>query len=244
MHQNKIFDFIAGETIPVNKPYRWTSFDVVNKIRYSIKQDLGIPKIRIGHAGTLDPLATGLLIICTGKHTKQIESLQSLEKEYSGLIRLGATTPSFDLETEIDRVFPFEHIGRDDLEKAAIQLSGEIMQVPPVFSAIKVKGRRAFDYARNEESLQIKARMVHIKKFQITSFEPPYVGFSIVCSKGTYIRSLARDLGIMLESGAHLSLLRRDRIGDFTSDNAYELDDLLAILINSQQIYPDSSSGS
>jgi tRNA pseudouridine55 synthase len=242
MHQNKIFDFLAGETISVNKPYRWTSFDVVNKIRYSIKQDLGIPKIRIGHAGTLDPLATGLLIICTGKHTKQIENLQSLEKEYSGIIRLGATTPSFDLETEVDRVFPFEHISLVDTKKAAMHLSGEIMQIPPVFSAIKIKGRRAFDYARNEESLQIKARKVRIKEFRITSFRPPDVGFSIVCSKGTYIRSLARDLGTMLESGAHLSSLHRDRIGDFTSENAYELDDLLAILINSQQIDPDSSS--
>ena len=242
MHQNKIFDFLAGETIPVNKPYRWTSFDVVNKIRYSIKQHLGIPKIRIGHAGTLDPLATGLLIICTGKHTKQIENLQSLEKEYSGIIRLGATTPSFDLETEVDRVFPFEHINWVDLEKAAMRLSGEVMQIPPVFSAIKIKGRRAFDYARNEESLQIKARKVHIKEFRVTSFDPPDVGFSIVCSKGTYIRSLARDLGTILESGAHLSSLHRDRIGDFGSEKAYELDDLLAILINSQQIDPDSSS--
>jgi tRNA pseudouridine55 synthase len=227
MQPKKTFDFLAGETIPVNKPYRWTSFDVVNKVRYAVKQYLGIPKIRIGHAGTLDPLATGLLILCTGKHTKQIESMQDLDKEYSGIIRLGATTPSFDLETEIDNTYPFDHIGLEDIEAIALKLSGEILQTPPVFSAIKVAGRRAFDYARKEEKLQLKARKVMVHSFSITSWEPPDVGFRIVCSKGTYIRSIARDIGTMLNSGAYLRSLHRNRIGHFNSKEAFELDDLL-----------------
>jgi tRNA pseudouridine55 synthase len=224
----KTFDFLAGETIPVNKPYRWTSFDVVNKVRYAVKQDLGIPKIRIGHAGTLDPLATGLLILCTGKHTKQIESMQDLDKEYSGLIRLGATTPSFDLETEIDNTYPIEHIKLEDVEAVSLKLSGEILQTPPVFSAIKVAGRRAFDYARKEEKLLLKARKVMVYSFSITSWEPPDIGFRIVCSKGTYIRSLARDMGLMLNSGAYLRSLHRNRIGYFDSKDAFELDELLS----------------
>lgn len=224
-------DLINGSTITVNKPYKWTSFDVVNKIRYTVKTNMGIPRLRIGHAGTLDPLATGLLILCTGKHTKQIESFQDLEKEYSGIIRLGATTPSFDLETEIDKKYPFEHITLRDIEMATHKLSGEIMQVPPVFSAIKIQGRRAFDYARKEEPLQIKARKINIFSFLITSYEPPDIGFKIVCSKGTYIRSIARDMGVLLNSGAHLISLHRNRIGNYQSEQAYELNELLDQII-------------
>ncbi|MBE0661517.1 MAG: tRNA pseudouridine(55) synthase TruB [Bacteroidales bacterium] len=227
MHKLKSFDFLAGETIPVNKPYRWTSFDVVNKVRYAVKKHMGIPKLRIGHAGTLDPLATGLLILCSGKHTKQIESMQELEKEYSGIFQLGATTPSFDLETEIDQTYPFDHISLEDIQKAVCNLTGEIDQVPPVFSAIKIGGRRAFDFARNKEELELKSRKVTVRAFTISSYEPPDVGFSIVCSKGTYIRSIARDLGIMLNSGAYLKSLHRDRIGHFESISAFEVDDLL-----------------
>jgi tRNA pseudouridine55 synthase len=227
MCQKRTFYFLVGETIPVNKPYRWTSFDVVNKVRYDVKNHLRIPKLKIGHAGTLDPLATGLLILCTGKHTKQIESLQDLEKEYSGTIRLGATTPSFDLETEIDRQFTYEHIGLEDIEQAAKELTGEILQTPPVFSAIKVDGRRAFDYARKEEELLLKSRKVMVHSFSITSWNPPDCGFRIVCSKGTYIRSIARDIGLLLNSGAHLTSLHRDRIGHFHSKEAFELDELL-----------------
>lgn len=227
MCQPTTFDFLAGETIPVNKPYRWTSFDVVNKVRYTVKNDLGIPRLRIGHAGTLDPLATGLLILCTGKHTKQIESIQGLEKEYSGIIRFGATTSSYDLETEIDHNYPFEHIGLKDLEQAMQQLRGEIQQTPPVFSAIKVAGKRAFDYARNKEGLLLKSRKVTVHSFGISSWEPPDFGFRIVCSKGTYIRAIAHDLGGLLHSGAYLRALHRNRIGHYDSKNAFELSDLL-----------------
>lgn len=227
MQLKKTFDFLAGETISVNKPYRWTSFDVVNKVRYEIKNHLRIPKLKIGHAGTLDPLATGLLILCTGKHTKQIESMQDLDKEYSGIIRLGATTLSFDLETEIDNTYSFDHIRLEDIQAVVLKLSGEILQTPPVFSAIKVAGRRAFDYARKEEKLQLKARKVMVHSFSITSWEPPDIGFRIVCSKGTYIRSIARDIGLMLNSGAFLRSLHRNRIGHFDSKDAFELDELL-----------------
>jgi tRNA pseudouridine55 synthase len=231
MHQFKTFDFLAGETIPVNKPYRWTSFDVVNKVRYAVKKNLGIPKLRIGHAGTLDPLATGLLILCSGKHTKLIESFQYLEKEYSGIFQLGATTPSFDLETGIDHLYPYEHISLEDIQEVAASLTGEINQVPPVFSAIKIGGRRAFDFARKKEELLMKSRKVTVSSFKISFYEPPDVGFSIVCSKGTYIRSLARDFGIMLNSGAYLKSLHRDRIGHFESENAYDIDVLLNHII-------------
>lgn len=230
MQEHRVFNLVEGETIAVNKPYRWTSFDVVNKIRLTAKKEMGIPRVRIGHAGTLDPLATGLLILCTGRHTKLIESFQELEKEYSGIIRLGATTPSFDLETPVDRHYPYDHIRLVDVEEAARQLSRRIMQIPPVYSAIKIDGRRAFEYARKDEALKMKARSVLIHSFQINSFEPPDIGFSIVCSKGTYIRSIARDIGVLLNSGAHLTSLHRDRIGNYTSRDAFELDKLLNIL--------------
>lgn len=225
------FDFISGETLLVNKPLSWTSFDVVNKVRSAIKIHLNIPRIRIGHAGTLDPLATGLLVLCTGKYTKRIESIQDLEKEYSGVFRLGSTTPSFDLETDFDREYQYEHIKLSDVEEAAQKLTGEIFQVPPVFSAIKVGGRRAYSYARNDEQLQLKARKVNIHSFRIESFLPPNIKFRIVCSKGTYIRAIARDLGVMLNTGAHLYSLHRDRIGDFTSEKAFNLDELLDLII-------------
>jgi len=239
MHQLKTFDFLTGETIPVNKPYRWTSFDVVNKVRYTVKKHLGIPKLRIGHAGTLDPLATGLLILCSGKNTKQIESIQELEKEYSGIIQLGATTPSFDLETGIDQTYPYEHISIENIQKAAGNLTGEICQVPPVFSAIKIRGRRAFDFARKNEELHLKARNVTIRSFSITYYDPPNVGFCIVCSKGTYIRSIARDLGIMLNSGAYLKSLHRDRIGHFVSKEAFDFDALLNHIIEMGKEYSE-----
>lgn len=231
MVKKNFFDFLTGETLLVNKPFAWTSFDVVNKIRFTIKKHLGIPRLRIGHAGTLDPLATGLLILCTGKHTKMIESIQDFEKEYTGVFRLGSTTSSFDLETDIDRHYPYEHIQLSDLEKITKKLTGEILQVPPVYSAIKVGGRRAFDYARNDELLQLKARKVFIHSFRIESFTPPDVKFRIVCSKGTYIRAVARDMGILLCSGAHLLSLHRDRIGQFTSEQAFDLEKLLELII-------------
>ncbi len=241
MVKKDYFDFLTGETLLVNKPFTWTSFDVVSKIRFTVKKHLGIPRLRIGHAGTLDPLATGLLILCTGKHTKKIENIQDLEKEYTGVFRLGSTTPSFDLETDIDRYFPFEHIQLNDLEVTTKKLTGEILQVPPVYSAIKVGGRRAFDYARNDESLQLNARRVCIHSFMIESFTPPDVKFRIVCSKGTYIRAIARDMGILLHSGAHLLSLHRDRIGHFTSEQAFDLEKLLELILEMGKKLKESS---
>jgi len=235
------FDFLSGETIAVNKPYGWTSFDVVNKIRFAVKKDLGIPKLRIGHAGTLDPLASGLLILCSGKHTKLIESIQDLDKEYNGTFRLGATTPSFDLETEIDRTYPFEHISLVAIKNAVSSLTGEIMQVPPDYSAIKIGGRRAFDMARNKESLRLEPRKVTIYAFEILSYICPYLNFRIVCSKGTYIRSIARDLGVMLGSGAHLIALERTRIGNYTLDEALGIDKLLTLIIKQGSVSRQNS---
>jgi len=226
------FDFLSGETIAVNKPYGWTSFDVVNKIRSDIKQNLGIKKLRIGHAGTLDPLASGLLILCSGKNTKLIESIQELEKEYTGTFRLGATTPSFDLETEIDRTYPFEHISLESVRKAVMPLTGEIMQVPPIYSAIKIGGRRAFEAARKKEVLLLQPRKVMVHAFEITLFNLPDVSFRIICSKGTYIRSLVRDLGLMLGSGSHLLALERTRIGHYSLNEAYCVDELYKLIVN------------
>lgn len=232
MQPHTHFDFLAGETITVNKPYGWTSFDVVNKIRYAVKKNLGIPRLRIGHAGTLDPLASGLLILCSGKHTKLIESIQELEKEYTGTFRLGATTPSYDLETDVDHTFAFGHIGIDEIRKVASSLTGEIMQEPPVYSAIKIGGRRAFDFARKQEPLRINSRKVTVFAFDILSYNPPDINFRIVCSKGTYIRSLARDLGIMLGSGAHLIALQRTRIGNYSLGEAYNIDKILNLIVS------------
>ncbi|HLN53865.1 MAG TPA: tRNA pseudouridine(55) synthase TruB [Lentimicrobium sp.] len=221
------FDFEVGEVILVNKPLGWTSFDVVNRLRIAIRESLGIKKIKVGHAGTLDPLADGLLIICTGRYTKKIEEYQAGEKEYTGTFRVGATTPSYDLEHEINKEYPFEHITHDSITEAVAGLTGEIQQVPPLFSAIKVGGRRAYKYARKEKELTLDARPVTISEFEITGIELPDVHFRIVCSKGTYIRALARDFGEALQSGAHLIKLRRTRIGRFKLSEAKELDEIV-----------------
>jgi tRNA pseudouridine55 synthase len=224
------FDFESGEMLMVDKPYGWTSFDVVNKIRYAIRKHLGIKKIRIGHAGTLDPLASGLLILCTGKFTKRIEEFMGYEKEYTGTFLLGATTPSFDLETEIDRHYAVGHLNEEDIRKAAIRLTGNIEQVPPVFSAKKIDGKRAYDFARRDIEIEMKPRSVEILAFEVTSVNLPEVRFRIVCTKGTYIRSLARDFGLMLGSGAHLGALCRTRIGQFHLRDAYQVDQLVRLL--------------
>jgi tRNA pseudouridine55 synthase len=230
MPESSSYDFIAGATIPINKPYQWTSFDVVGKVRIAIRKHLNIPKIRIGHAGTLDPLATGLLILCTGRHTKNIQTIQDYEKEYTGIIRLGATTPSFDLETAFNQTFPYQHILLADVEKASNLLTGEIMQTPPIYSAIKIEGRRAFKYARNDEEIVMKKRPVLVHSFDITAFNPPDIHFRIVCSKGTYIRSIANDMGLLLNSGAYLHALERTRIGHFTSAEAFDLSGFVALV--------------
>lgn len=213
-------EFEKGKLILIDKPYKWTSFDAVNSLRNDLKRKAKLPKIKIGHAGTLDPLATGLMIICTGKWTKKIHIFQDLDKEYIGQITLGATTPSFDLETEIDQEYPIEHITEQMIYDAAKSFIGTIEQFPPIYSAIKINGRRAYDYARQGEDVEIKSKQVTISAFDITMIENNVVTFRIQCSKGTYIRSIARDLGIILNSGAHLTQLRRTAIGDYLVVNA------------------------
>lgn len=215
-----IEEFQAGEVLLIDKPYTWTSFDVVNKIRYAFKPH----KIKVGHAGTLDPLATGLLVICVGKKTKEIDLYQAQIKEYTGKIRVGSTTPSFDLETQPDAEYPTGHITPEMIEAARRSFLGTIHQVPPVYSAIKVDGKRAYESARQGKDLELKSREVQIEAFDFDLSAFPEIGFRVVCSKGTYIRSLARDLGTALNSGAHLTALRRERIGDFRVSEALTVD--------------------
>ncbi len=221
------FDFEVGEVLLVNKPLKWTSFDVVNRLRISIRESLGIKKLKVGHAGTLDPLATGLLILCTGRYTKKIDEYQAQEKEYSGTFRLGATTPSFDLEHEIDAEYEYNHITPELILDVATRLTGDIQQIPPAFSAIKVNGRRAYKFARKEKELKLEPRSVNISEFEITGIQLPDVHFRVVCSKGTYIRSLARDFGQALQTGAHLTELCRLRIGRFKLSDAWDLTELV-----------------
>jgi len=216
--------FLDGEVILIDKPLEWTSFDVVKKIRNSISRRAGIKKIKVGHAGTLDPLATGLLIVCTGKFTKRITEFQSQEKEYTGTFLMGATTPSFDKETEIDNTFETNHITQELLLETTQQFIGKIDQVPPNFSAIKIQGIRAYEHARNQEEVTINARQVHISTFELTKVELPEVQFRLVCSKGTYVRSLARDYGKAINSGAYLVELKRTRIGDFSLSDAFTIE--------------------
>lgn len=206
-----------GTVLLIDKPLKWTSFDAVKKIRWAGKFK------KVGHAGTLDPLATGLLILCTGKKTKEIEKYQAQEKEYTGTFTLGATTPSYDLETEFDQEFPTEHITKEALTAAVDKMTGLIEQTPPIFSAVKVNGRRAYDAARKGEDIKLKVREVEIKAFEIDDANFPVIAFRIVCSKGTYIRSMANDFGKLLDSGAHLSSLRRTKIGDFSVDDAEDV---------------------
>ena len=213
-----------GQVLLIDKPLTWTSFQVVNKLRWEIRQRFNIKKIKVGHAGTLDPLATGLLIICTGKQTKQIDTYQGQVKEYRGTFTLGGTTPSYDLETEIDNTFPTAHITEELLHETTKQFVGEIQQKPPIFSAIKKDGKRLYELARKGETTEIKERTVTISSFEITEIKLPEVGFRIICSKGTYIRSIAFDYGKALNSGGHLSTLRRTKIGNFSVDNALSVE--------------------
>jgi tRNA pseudouridine55 synthase len=219
--------FLEGAVLYIDKPLTWTSFDVVNKIRKSLRYNLGIQKIKVGHAGTLDPLATGLVIICTGKATKQIMQYQDLDKAYTAQVRLGATTPSFDLETEVDHTFPWEHITTEKIEKALVQLSGDQEQMPPLYSAKSVDGKRAYAMARKGKQVKLKHQQVHISQLKLISTELPDLSLQVDCSKGTYIRSLARDLGSMLESGAHLAGLRRTRIGPYHVDQAISVENFI-----------------
>ncbi len=227
LNQQPPYDFKSGALLLVDKPKTWTSFDVVNKIRYTLRKALGIKKIKVGHAGTLDPLATGLLLICTGKYTKQIDGLQALFKTYTGTIKLGATTPSYDAELEEDQQFEVKHIDQEELGKARIQFLGEIEQMPPIYSAVKIKGVAAYKKARAGKEVKLKARNITIHHFELTKIDMPFVDFEVACSKGTYIRSLAHDFGKALQSGGYLTALRRTQIGDYKIEDAWVLSDLI-----------------
>lgn len=208
-------DFVAGEIIPVYKPYTWTSFQIVNKVRYHLSKKFGIKRFKVGHAGTLDPLATGVLLLCTGKATKRIEELQKHTKEYEAEITLGATTPSYDMEHPVDATFPYEHITREMVEDTLKQFIGEIAQRPPLFSACKVDGKRAYDLARKGSDMQLEPKQIRIDNIELLEYDLPKIRIRVTCGKGTYIRSLARDIGEALESGAYLSELTRTRVGEF-----------------------------
>lgn len=223
-------DYLSGQVLLIDKPLHWTSFQAVNKLRWEIRRAYDIKKIKVGHAGTLDPLATGLLVICTGKMTKQIDTFQAQIKEYTGTFVLGSTTPSYDLETEIDQHFPTEHLTEELIHQTTQQFIGSITQFPPVFSAIKKDGKRLYEFARAGEDVEIASRQVHISKFEITRIDNLQVDFRVVCSKGTYIRSLANDFGKALDSGAHLSALRRTKIGDFDVANAISIENFIKAL--------------
>lgn len=220
-------DFEAGEILYIDKPLHWTSFDVVNKVRGALCRSLGVKKLKVGHAGTLDPLATGVMIVCTGKATKQIDELQSGVKEYVATLELGATTPSFDLEHEVDAHYPTEHITHRLVDEALAKFRGEIWQVPPVYSAVKIDGKRAYDYARKAQEVELKPKLLVIDELEMLHFERPMLQIRVVCSKGTYIRALARDIGVALGSGAHLTALQRTRVGSITLDQCWNIDQLI-----------------
>jgi len=215
-------DFLNGQLLLIDKPLGWSSFQAVNKLKWAIRKKFELKKIKIGHAGTLDPLATGLLLICTGKFTKTINELQGQVKEYTGTITLGATTPSYDLETEIDQKYPTQHISEEKINKVKAKFLGTVEQTPPIFSALKKDGKRLYEYAREGKQVEIKKRIITISEFEITNLQMPKVEFRVVCSKGTYIRSLAHDFGKMLDSGGHLTELRRTKIGDYNVNKAVD----------------------
>lgn len=216
-------EFLEGQILLIDKPLTWSSFQAVNKIKYALIKNLNLPKkFKIGHAGTLDPLASGLLIICTGKFTKRIEELQGQVKEYTGTITVGGTTPSYDLETAVDQSYPIDHITNEKIYSTTQKFIGKISQYPPIFSAIKKDGKRLYEHARAGEEVEIKARNIEILEFEITRIQLPEISFRVVCSKGTYIRSLAYDFGKALNSGAHLTELRRTKIGSYSVENAIE----------------------
>jgi len=213
-------DFLEGQLILIDKPLKWSSFQAVNAIKWAIRKRYQLKKIKVGHAGTLDPLASGLLLICVGKFTKRIHEFQGMSKVYEGTITLGSSTPSYDLETEIDTIYPTEHITEELIHKARISFLGKIAQKPPVFSALKKDGKRLYEYAREGKELELKARSVEIFAFEILQINMPDIHFRIQCSKGTYIRSIAHDFGKALNSGGYLSSLRRTKIGEYNVDNA------------------------
>jgi len=236
-------DFVKGEVLYVAKPLNWTSFNLVSKLRWKLQKTLKMKKLKVGHAGTLDPLATGVMIICTGKSTKLIESFQYQTKEYIATLELGATTPSFDLELPVDGTYPTEHITRKLVDEVIPRFMGEIWQIPPVYSAVKVDGKRAYDYARDGQEVELKPKLLVIDEIEVLDFTLPVLKIRVVCSKGTYIRALARDIGLALGSGAHLIALERTRIGEVKLEDCWQIDDLVLHveqeILNSQQ--PDVS---
>ena len=223
-------DFLTGETLIIDKPLGWTSFDVVKRVRSVLTRRYGLKKMKVGHVGTLDPLATGVMIVVTGRSTKLIEQLQAGVKEYVATIKLGATTPSFDLETEIDATFPTEHITRELVEETLGRFKGRIEQVPPAFSACKVDGKRAYELARKGRDVELKPKVLVIDEIELQEFAPDSITVRVVCSKGTYIRALARDIGLALGSGGHLTALRRTRVGECSIDDALNVDQTAELL--------------
>lgn len=223
-------DFITGEILYFNKPYGWTSFDLINKFRYKLSRKLKVKKIKVGHAGTLDPLATGVMIVCTGRATKRIDEFQYQTKEYVATLKLGETTPSFDLETEVDAVYPTDHITHEKVLQVLPTFIGTIQQIPPAFSACKVDGKRAYELARKGRTVELKAKTLVIDEIELLEYALPVIKIRVVCSKGTYIRALARDIGEALQSGAHLIGLERIRIGDVTLDKCMSVEDVDAYL--------------
>ena len=224
-----MWDFEQGEVLAFDKPLRWTSFDLVAKVRYNLCRKLGTKKLKVGHTGTLDPLATGVVIICTGKKTKLIEQLQYDVKEYIATLQLGATTPSYDMEKEVDATYPTAHITRELIDRTIPEFVGEQWQIPPVFSAVQINGKRAYEFARKGEAVELKPKLLVIDEIEVLSFDPQSMLLTIrvVCSKGTYIRALARDIGARLGSGAYLTALRRTRIGDTRVEDCYTIENFL-----------------
>ncbi len=232
-------NFIEGEIIHIDKPLGWTSFDAVKRLRGSLTRRLGLKRIKVGHAGTLDPLATGVMIICTGRATKYIDKLQSGVKEYIATIALGATTPSFDLETEIDATYPTAHITKELTEEVLGRFTGRIEQIPPAFSACKIDGKRAYDLARKGKEVALKPKVLVIDEIELMDFAPESITIRVVCSKGTYIRALARDIGAALGSGGHLTALRRTRVGDVTVDKCLSMAEAADMIANAEIEMPE-----
>lgn len=233
-------DFLKGEIFYIDKPYGWTSFAVVGKLRYHISKRIGVKKIKVGHAGTLDPLASGVLVICTGKATKRIDELQAGVKEYIAEIKLGATTPSFDLETEIDATYEWEHITREKVEEVLrTQFVGCIEQVPPAYSACKINGKRAYKMARKGDEVELKAKTLVINEIEVLELDGPKLVARVVCGKGTYIRALARDIGLALGSGAHLTGLRRTQVGNVRVENCMTVEDAINIIKTTEVVLPE-----
>ena len=236
-----MFNPLEGEILYIDKPLHWSSFDAVKRVRGIMARRLKIKKIKVGHAGTLDPLATGVMIVCTGKATKRIDELQAHTKEYVATIALGATTPSFDLETEIDATYPTDHITKELVEETLTRFTGEIEQVPPAFSACKVDGKRAYKMARKGQEVELKAKLLVIDEIELLEYSPTSIVVRVVCSKGTYIRALARDIGQALNSGGHLTALRRTRVGNISIDQCMAVEQAIEMLQNTEVVMPQAN---